>query len=119
LWIFLNLHYFYDRIRYTKVYLAQARSQIYEFEKTNGRYPDSLAELKQYAKQHPGIDFKSFTECLSGSENNQREFNILNGEGGWYYNPNTGEVKVNLTKPVKHYMKFYFGNERNKIPAKW
>ena len=38
---------------------------------------------------------------------------------GFYYNPNTGEVKVNLLNPLKYYLKYYFRRDRNDIPAEW
>lgn len=86
-----------------------------------GRYPLSLYEINQYAKnnQKAGFRIKPFREHLSHSKGNANDYHVLNGKQGWYYDPNTGEVKVNLTKPVKHYMWFYFGKERNEIPANW
>ena len=45
--------------------------------------------------------------------------NELNGKGGLYYNKETGEVRVNVTKPLKHYFIFYFGEERNDVAAEW
>jgi len=102
----------------TKVFLAVGRGHINGFKKNEGRYPDSLKELERYIIQK-GFKRLSFIEYYSNPKGNSREFDVLNGEGGWYYNNATGEVKINLTKPAKHYLRFYFGRHRNEIPCNW
>jgi len=108
-------------IRSTKVFLAVGRGHINGFKKHKGRYPNSLAELEQYIVQNQELGFKklSFIEYYSDPKGNSQEFDLLNGEGGWYYNKKTGEVKLNLTKPVKCYLRFYFGKYRNEVPSDW
>ena len=63
------------------------------FKKNEGRYPDSLKELEQYIIQK-GFKRLSFIEYYSNPKGNSREFDVLNGEGGWYYDNATGEVKI-------------------------
>jgi len=43
----------------------------------------------------------------------------LNGKGGFYYDPNTGELRLNLTEPVKHYVPGYKGRYADEIPSSW
>ena len=43
----------------------------------------------------------------------------LDGNGGWYYDSKTGEVRVNLIAPLKEYFLFYFEKDKNEIPAEW
>ncbi len=52
-------------------------------------------------------------------QRNSKEYDVLNGEGGWYYNKETGEVKLNITKPVKDYVQAYVGEIGNEIPSDW
>jgi hypothetical protein len=110
------------RVRVTRFYLLEARACIHQFKEQNGRFPKSISELKEfYRKRYPGHGDRAeyFKEFISCEGNNAKEFDSLNGQGGYYYDPNTGEVRVNLTKPVKHYLRFYFGAARNEIPANW
>ncbi len=100
----------HDRIRESQLYLVSFRSRIDKFRETEGKYPDSLRELMS-------VPYKEYISSLFIG--NRNESKVLNGRGGWYYDPNPGGVRINLTKPVKHYLRFYLGKERNEIPADW
>lgn len=110
-----------SRVVWTTGNINQARVQTKKFKEVMGSYPVTLIKINQYAKENPKAGFRAvpFKEYFSVSSGNSIEHNVLNGQGGWYYNPNTGKLRVNLTKPLKHYMWFYFGKERNEIPADW
>ncbi len=112
-----------EALHTTKWNLVRARSGVKWFEGKTDRLPSCLCEINAYArsnKNDPNILMTiRFLENLSSSGGIDREYDALSGDGGWFYDPNTGEVRVNLTKPVKHYLKFYFGKERNEIPADW
>ena len=111
-------------IRSTKGRLHFARETIKEFRKEHDRLPSSLVELEEYIFKKPGISGqgigkKFFVEGFSNPKGNTMHTNILGGKGGWYYNKETGEIRVNLTKPVKCYLRFYFGKYRNEVPSDW
>jgi len=59
------------------------------------------------------------SESISEKQSNSHEHSVLDGTGGLHYNPKTGVLKVNLTKPLKSYWRFYFGKRRNEVPADW
>jgi len=98
-----------ERYVTTVAKLSQIRYAIQHFHEKNGRYPDSLNDLKKYVKQDPLnpdwlVIILDFKERISSREGNANETNKLDGSGGWYYNKETGEVKVNITKPVESYL---------------
>lgn len=109
------------RIKGARIMLTFSRRSIRLFAEQNGRFPDSLYELLEYGKKFPDKIKWSFppSESISGKSSNSREHFVLDGTGGLYYNPKTGELKLNLTKPLKAYWRFYFGKERDKVPADW
>ena len=106
---------------FTKFNLRFAREEVNEFNKIIGRNPKSLTEINEYAQIHQDSHLHNtpFKEYLSDMDGNRTEHKRLNGKGGFYYDPNYGEVKVNLTEPVGHYLWLYFGEKRNEIPADW
>ena len=117
----LNRANFYrERLRMTRWNLAFTRRSIRLFAEKNGRFPDSLRELNEYGKEFRDEIQLYFvpSEFIAG-KSNRSEHSILNGTGGLYYDPKTGELKLNLTKPLKSYWKFYFGDEKDHIPADW
>jgi hypothetical protein len=113
-------HSWQSRIRTQKVNLAFGRKSIRIFAEQNGRFPHSLYELNDYAKKSPQEIPWRFppSEFISG-KSNSREHSFLDGTGGLYYNPKTGELKLNLTRPLNSYWKLYLGEERNEVPAEW
>jgi len=126
--IFNDVTFYNKQILWTHKELMRARLNLLWFKEQTDKLPNSLVEIKQYAAKnsnsmgHTGYDFlrtKLCREFLSDANGCTKEYNVLNGEGGWYYNKNTGEVKVNLNRPLKHYLKFYLGRERNSAPSSW
>lgn len=115
-----NSSYSY-RVRNTQMNYARAKSSIDYFHSRIGRNPNSLAEMREYAKEYPKEQAMRtvLKEYISDPNGNSAEYDTLNGQGGWYYNPNTGKIKVNITEPVSGYFKWYFGPQRNTIPAEW
>ncbi len=112
-----------EAVRTTKWNLERARSGVKWFEETTNKLPSCLCEINAYARSNKNesniLMTIRFLENLSSSGGVDSEYDTLNGQGGWFYDPNTGEVRVNLTKPLKSYLKFYFGEERNEIPSEW
>jgi hypothetical protein len=109
------------RIRGVRASLILIRSLIKTYNDSKGKYPESIAELQKYEEsEQKNYQLKIIiTTFRWKGKYGIQEFNEINGNGGYYYNKTTGEVKVNLNKPVKHYLKFYFGKYRNEIPADW
>jgi len=109
------------RVYSTKQSLLTLKEQLQYFNKINHRYPESLSELKKYMQQDPNFPQrgKFITERISDPNGNTNEYKVLNGKGGWHYNSETGEIRVNLTQPIKHYVSSYLGNVGNEIPSDW
>jgi len=55
----------------------------------------------------------------SEKKSNIPEYRQLNDKGGYYYDPNTGEVKLNLTRPVHEYLNRYSGKFKDQVPSSW
>ena len=119
--MYRNDYFYHKKVRSTKVNLMFSRRSIRLFAKQNGRFPNSLVELNEYGKKFPDEINWLFppSESISKSSPNYSEHSVLDGTGGLYYNPENGELKVNLTKPMKYYWRFYFGKEKDKIPSNW
>jgi hypothetical protein len=117
----INLdHSYWSRMKGARLTLMFTRRSIQLFAEQNGRFPDSLNELNEYGKKFPNQIQWYFPakESIAGKPDS-REHSVLDGTGGLYYNPKTGELKLNLTKPLKAYWRFYFGESRNHVPADW
>ena len=105
--------------------LRFSRESIRLFFEQTGRFPESLQEMNEYAKKgkkyRDKIDWRSPPmECISSYHSfNTSEHGVLDDTGGLYYNPKTGVLKVNLTKPLKSYWRFYSGERRDEVPADW
>lgn len=107
--------------------LNLARRDIELFKKEKGRAPYSLSELSNWRESitdlnefNPGFRFGIHKERLSSRHGNSKEYTELNNKGGFYYNNQTGEVKLNLTKPLKEYFIFiYVRSNKDEIPADW
>jgi hypothetical protein len=113
-------HSYRMRIRAARMNLSFARRSIRLFAGQNGRFPDSLQEMNEYGKRFPDRIQWYFParESIAGKPN-FHEHSALDGTGGLYYNPQTGDLRLNLTKPLKSYWRFYFGEEKNEVPADW
>ena len=48
-----------------------------------------------------------------------KEYRKLNDEGGYYYDPNTGEVRFNMTRPIKEYLPHYRGKHKDQVLSTW
>ncbi|MBN1973593.1 MAG: hypothetical protein JW787_08130 [Sedimentisphaerales bacterium] len=112
---------YYDRMLSTKTGLRFSRQSIQLFYEQNKRFPDSLHELDDYAKKFPENIKIYFSpgEVISSNNVFRSEHQVLDSTGGLYYDPNKGEIKINLTKPLKSYWIFYYGEGRNEVPADW
>ena len=118
----ININHSYrSRIRGAKAMLMFSRRSIHLFAEQNGRFPDSLHELNEHGKKFPEkIDwYFPPKESISGKTSNSRESSVLDGTGGLYYNLKTGELKLNVTRPLKSYWRFCLGEKRDKVPADW
>ena len=117
----IDTHHSYSlRIRGAKMMLMLSRKSLQFFAEKNGKFPDSLHEFNEYGKKFPDRIEWHFPpgESISG-KTDFREHSVLDGTGGLYYDPKTGELKLNLTRPLKSYWRFYLGEERNHVPADW
>lgn len=120
---YFNCNPYAKRIEWTRISLGAIRNDISLFYKENGVYPDSLLEIKELLKHKDDSRF-SFSarenkEYLSSEEGSFSESTILSNEGGWFYDSKTGQLKINLNKPLHTYFPHYYYGNRNKIPAEW
>lgn len=106
-----------NRIKVIKVYLGATRKTIQIFFENNGRYPDSFNEFRKWNRG--SVWDKMIVDLTSDKQSEVPEYRQLNDKGGYYYDPNTGEVRLNLTRPVKEYFKRYNGRYKDQIPSSW
>ena len=110
--------------------LYVARKSIEWYKTQTGNYPLHLSKIQEYAEGNSLSNrdpntvrlFKhdSHKECITSFSGNSVEYNELNGQGGFFYDSNTVEVKLNITKPLKEYFwLFFFAKNYNEIPADW
>ena len=101
--------------------LKHLRASILLFSRENGRYPDSLSELAQFCKDFGGNEswFKMYVDLSSDKRSEIQEYRKLNDTGGYYYNPENGEVRLNLTRPVNEYLPHYQGGFKDQVPSSW
>ena len=112
-----NQHY-QSRIRQQRVNLFLSRRSIDLYAERNDAFPDSLDALNEYGSQfRDEIDWCCYPKDLI--TRNSTQHSVLDGTGGLYYDPNNGDLKLNLTKPLESYWIFYFGKKKNDIPADW
>ena len=96
------------------------RDRINDYYKINGYYPDSINELILFFKMDYNFNIMYLDILSSEKQTIVAEYRELNDSGGYFYDPNTGEVKLNLSRPVKEYLPFYYvGRLRNSIPSNW
>jgi len=127
------------KISNTEMNVRVARRCIEWFKDLEGYYPRNFSEIKRSIIKHNiDVDTVGYDQYLglymhlngifdetmtigvfSSALGKTQVYSELNGKGGWYYDSTTGQVKVNLLQPVKHYMKFYNGPQRDDIPADW
>jgi hypothetical protein len=109
------------RLGWTMAMLGKTRNDLKKYYDQKSSYPETLTELTQFGKNNPnsGIKSKLPKEYISQKKGCTLEHDSLNGKGGWFYDNATGDIRVNVTVPVKNYFKLYFGEERNQIPSEW
>ncbi len=110
--------------QWTLISLQHLRSGIQLFKNENGRYPETLSELNTLYRNNGDVKsvYSENMEFISNIKGCNIEYGILNGEGGWYYNSKIGEIRVNLTKPLKEYFNFKDCSNitmRYRIPSDW
>jgi hypothetical protein len=99
--------------------LSYLREQIRQYHEATGAFPSSLAQMKARFVGKPGERWGPDKEWLSTDQGNARESSVLDGSGGWYYNKETGELRLNLKQSLKHYLKHYYRRDRNERPCDW
>ncbi len=102
-----------NRIHYSRAMLISTRSVIHNYKKEYGKFPVDLAQDLAEA------DKLCFPEEYISNGGDNSVHKSLDGTGGWYYNPKTGELKINVTVPVSKCIPYYFGKYRNDIPSDW
>ena len=115
--LLININNSYrSKLRIQKTNLFMSRTNIRLFAEQNGKFPDSLHELSEskYKKQ-----FHVTPKEFIAGKSDPSEHSVLDGKGGLYYNSKTGELKLNLMRPLKSYWRFYLGEKRNAVPADW
>lgn len=113
--LLININNSYrSKLRIQKTNLFMSRTNIRLFAEQNGKFPDSLHELNEYKKHFP-VTPKEF---IAG-KSDPSEHSVLDGTGGLYYNSKTGELKLNLTRPLKSYWRFCLGEKRDQVPGDW
>jgi type II secretory pathway pseudopilin PulG len=110
-----------DRVANTKAALVFARADIEKYRGSFGSPPPTLAEavLAIHGPRDDAPSGKLWREYLSDAQGNSSEHQVLNGQGGWYYNQATGELRVNLTDPVRHYLSGHLGDWADQVPTSW
>lgn len=113
---------YFKRLALSLSSLKCIRSNIELYKQEQGNYPQTLKDLQEYASQvdSEGYFNRENKEYISTVTGNDKEFSTLNDKGGWYYNKESGEVRINITQPLKHYFKKDLNfSRRNKIPSEW
>ena len=110
-----------NRIIGIKIRMGAIRNSIHTFLEHNGRYPDSLDEFRRYIRDESGYLNVPvmYVDLTSEKQSDVPEYRQLNDKGGYYYDPNTGEVRLNLIRPVKDYLKWYNGKFKDQVPSTW
>lgn len=97
------------RITKTKYYLAELRKSIDNYFEENTIYP-ALSDV------NAGRNMKEYISIKEGCGNVSQ---IFNGEGGWFYSPETGQLKVNLANSLNSYFFDYAGDHQHEVPSEW
>jgi hypothetical protein len=105
------------RIRGIRVVLSMTRRGINAFYGLKGRYPKSFDEYRQVVSE--SVWGSMYVDLTSDKQSVVPEYHELNDKGGYCYDPNTGQIRLNLTRPVQEYLKFYSGSYKDQIPSSW
>jgi hypothetical protein len=106
-------------VMWTKRNLATVRYRVSDYHGRFGDYPMSLHAIAVVDDSNDTAGGGLWSEYITSSQGCSEESGQLTGTGGWFYDPNTGIVKVNADKPLRKYIRFYFGPERNERPSDW
>jgi hypothetical protein len=102
------------RILVLQVNFKTMRTAIEMYYKENAQFPASIMDIRTYIASD-----KMYVDLTSDKQSNVPEYRELNDKGGYYYDPNTGDVRLNLTRPVREYLKFYSGSYKDQVPSSW
>jgi len=102
------------RILVLQVNLKTMRTAIEIYYKENNQFPASIMDIRPYIASD-----KMYVDLTSEKQSEVPEYRQLNDKGGYYYDPNKGEVRLNLTRPVKEYLKRYNSRYKDQIPSSW
>ena len=103
----------------TRLALSYLRGRIERYREVTGGLPGSLSQMQAYFTGTMGQHWGPHMERISCREGNAHESSVLDGTGGWYYNRETGELRVNLDRPLARYFKDYYLLDRNERPSSW
>lgn len=103
------------RVWTVKRHVKDVRKTVEAFHELKGRYPRSFDELR-----HIGRLDRLYGDLTSEKQSDVPVYQELNDKGGYYYDPNNGEIRLNLTRPVKEYLpRRYRGEAKDEIPSSW
>lgn len=108
-----------DRIIELRATLDTLRRGIRFFHEQNGAHPDSLSGFRRALVSNSDGLFPLPIDLTGRPQATVPEHRELNDCGGYFYDPNTGEIRLNLTRPVKEYLHFYDGRFAEEIPSTW
>jgi hypothetical protein len=117
-WILGDFDTYSSRRVWTITNVSALTSYIEQFKERQERFPESISELKGFIKDKNEFNSRRFMEFISDANGLEKESSILDNSGGWYYNKENGELKVNLTMPLKQYFK-NCRYRKDEIPANW
>ena len=112
---------FDDQIRAVRGQVLAARRCIQLFSEINGRLPESLEEFRRWWHEEDTRSIrKMYVDLLSDRREDVSEYRELNDRGGYFYDPRTGEIRLNLMRTVKEYLPWWYsGAFKNEIPSSW
>jgi hypothetical protein len=113
-----------DHIRSLRARMMVLRTHITEFRQFTGRQARSLDEFRQFARDHrkrlwEEMYEEMYVDLTSVRHKEVPEYRELNDKGGYFYDPNTGESRLNLTRRVRDYLPYYSGVYSDQIPSHW
>jgi hypothetical protein len=106
----------------TKYNLRELSYAIYNYKELTGISPSSDLHELYSVFLHKNDKYKTLLkaiprEYITGDkdDNKTQVYTRLGNEGGWYYNPNTGDIRVNYNKPLSSEWVTHEGE----IPSDW
>lgn len=84
----------------TTLALKYLRVSLEKYYQNYGKYPEDLAQNEQFLEIYQKSEIEKTRACSSSEESNQiyilEDFTQASENGGWNYNPKTGEIRANL-----------------------